>query len=205
MLVEEGGKRLLIDPGTLTVGAHPTAGIDAVLITHEHADHLHVPSLQAVMKDSPDAKVSSIRSVGDLLAKEGVAGFSVVRHGDALDEGGVRIECIGEKHAVMHTDIPPSDNTGFLIAGRFFFPGDAFTLPGKPVEILALPIAGPWMKLSEAVDYARAVRPEICFPVHDGIVVEAVRPMLSVGMPKRLLEAGGIRYVALEEGKAQEF
>ena len=38
-------------------------------------------------------------------------------------------------------------------------PGDALFTPGEPVDVLATPAAAPWMKISEAVDYLRAVAP----------------------------------------------
>ncbi len=204
MLVEEKGLRILIDPGSLTESKQPTENIDVVLITHEHADHFHVPSLKAILADSPQAKIYTIKSVGDLLEKEGTK-FSLLTHGQSATEGEVLIEAFGEKHAVMHSDVPVSDNTGFFIAERFFFPGDAFVDPGKRPEILALPVAGPWLKLSEAIDYAKSLKPDVCFPVHDGVTVEFMRPALSVMMPERLLKMHGIRVLPAKEGEMMEF
>jgi L-ascorbate metabolism protein UlaG (beta-lactamase superfamily) len=203
LLVEEKGIRILLDPGSLTAGKQPTERIDVLLITHEHTDHLHVPSVQAVAQDSPGVKIYTIPSVGAFLRKEGIP-FSLLEHGGQAEHGGVRIEAFGEKHAVMHPDIPVSDNTGFFVAERLFYPGDAFTDPGKRPEILALPVAGPWMKLSEAVDYARKLKPDVSFPVHDGVVTEAMRDILSVMMPARLLQEHGIRHIGLKEGESTE-
>jgi hypothetical protein len=45
-------------------------------------------------------------------------------------------------------------------------PGDALFVPGEPVEVLAAPAAPPWMRISEAVDYLRAVAPEHAVPIH---------------------------------------
>ncbi len=204
MLVEVQGLRILVDPGSLTEGKQPTTDIDVVLITHEHFDHLHVPSVKAVLADSPNAKIYTIPSAGELLAKDGVA-FALLGDGQSVREGGVLIEAVGEKHAQMHPDVPQSSNTGFFIAERFFFPGDAFTLPSRRPEILALPCAGPWMKIGEAVDYARAVKPDVCFPVHDGILTETVREMLTTMLPRRLLEPLGIRVLAPKNGETMEF
>lgn len=63
--------------------------------------------------------------------------------------------------------MPYSANTGFMFEDRFFYPGDAYTDPGCPVEILALPVSGPWVKIGEAIDYALKLKPKVAFPVHD--------------------------------------
>ena len=63
------------------------------------------------------------------------------------------------------------------------------------MDVLALPVAGPWMKISEAVDYALAVKPRLAFPVHDG-----VRIPTNHLVPERILGANGIEFVKLEEG-----
>lgn len=59
------------------------------------------------------------------------------------------------------------ENTGYFIDEKLFYPGDAFTDPGRPIDVLALPVAGPWVKISESVDYALALKPRTVFPVHD--------------------------------------
>ncbi len=89
-----------------------------------------------------------------------------------------------------------------MIAERFFHPGDAFHKPPKKVEILALPVAGPWMKLQEAIDYALTLKPKVCFPVHDGML-KFFGPVHA--LPKELLGRGGVNFVVLEEGKGHEF
>jgi L-ascorbate metabolism protein UlaG (beta-lactamase superfamily) len=73
----------------------------------------------------------------------------------------------GREHALLHTELPNIANVGYLVADRFFYAGDAFTAPNTPVEVLAVPVAAPWMKLSEAVDFLRTLRPRLAVPVHD--------------------------------------
>ena len=41
--------------------------------------------------------------------------------------------------------------------------------------MLATPAAAPWMKISEAVDYLRAVAPSRAVPIHQGIIDPAAR------------------------------
>lgn len=201
MLIEEGAARILFDPGVFSTQQNDLKNIDVVLITHEHADHFHVDSVKALLKNNPQLKIITNTSVGKLLEKEGIS-FSVVEHGQTHDENGVSIEAFGEEHALMHSSIEPFQNTGYFIANKLFYPGDAFTNPGKHVEILALPVAGPWMKLSEAIDYALEVKPNICFPVHEGILKS---PGSTHLIPPQVLESEGIAFKVLEIDKESEF
>lgn len=201
LLIEDEGLRILTDPGNFTEGKHPTENIDVVLITHEHADHLHVPSLKAVLKDSPKAKIYTIASVGEILQKESDAAFEILAHGESVTEKNTLIEAYGEQHAIIHKDIPVSFNIGFFIGNRFWYPGDALNEPGKTPELMALPVTGPWLKLSEAVDYARTVKPKKLFAVHDGMIVEPFRPFFATRL-KPLLP--GIEVLEAKPGEAME-
>ncbi len=87
--------------------------------------------------------------------------------GDELSVDGLTIRGVGGRHAVIHPEIPVIDNISYLVGdadhpARLMHPGDALFVPGEPVEVLATPAAAPWMKISEAVDYLRAVAPDAC-------------------------------------------
>lgn len=199
LVIDVNKKRILIDPGCYSIEQHDKiADVDIVLITHEHPDHLHIESLKALVKRSPDIKVITNVTVGEILVKEGIE-HDVMEHGDSVDIKGIHIEGFGEKHAQMHSSIPQSLNVGFFIENKFFFPGDAFTDPLKQVDVLALPVSGPWMKLSDAIDYALKLKPRISFPVHD-----AIRFGSAHILPEKILGANGIEFVKLEEGGVME-
>ncbi len=158
-----------MDPGSFSTAQNDLKDIDLVLITHDHGDHVDVGSVKAIMANNPQAEIITNSAVQALLEKEGIKS-EVLAHGETVTKKGITLEAIGEKHAILINSMPQSDNVGFLINGRLFYPGDALTLPGKPIEILALPAAAPWAKLSEIVDYALAVKPKVAFPVHDSIL-----------------------------------
>ena len=99
--------------------------------------------------------------------------------------------------------IPSVENTGYFIANKLFYPGDAFYKPSKPVEVLAVPVAGPWMKVSEGIDYAKEVKPKKCFPVHDGILIPALQETVQ-RVTKGGLEGTGIEFIPLKEGEEIE-
>jgi len=122
-----------------------------------------------------------------------------VRHGDALAIAGFDVHVYGEKHALIHQDIPLVENTGFMVDGSLFHPGDSFTVPEDPVETLLLPISAPWLKAGEMIDYFRAVAPVRGYAIHDAILNDAglalMTRMMSVaaapsGAPVTRLEPG---------------
>jgi L-ascorbate metabolism protein UlaG (beta-lactamase superfamily) len=169
LLIRESELNILTDPGIYTAeGVKNLTGVDVILISDEHMDHFDIPSIQALLKNNPGAKIITQKSVQKLLANEGIAS-ELLLDTQQTEIQGVKIEGCGQKHAVLHSSIPQSDNTGYIISDRFFYPGDALTVPPKKIEILALPISGPWLKMSEVIDYVLAVKPKFCFPVHDGM------------------------------------
>ena len=203
LLIEEQGLRILIDPGSYSTLQNEVKDIDVILITHEHPDHLHIESLKIVLKNNVHAKVVTNKGVAKLLDKECIV-YELVEHGQKLEREGVVFEGYGKKHADVYKTIVPVDNTRYFISNKLFYPGDAFTLPGKPVDILALPVAGPWMKLSEAIEYALAVKPKRAFPVHDGMF-QSGRGNVAHRVPATVLPSQGIEFIVIEEGKSFDF
>lgn len=166
VLVEDGDGRVLLDPGVFSSGFEGLRGLTGILVTHQHADHLDPGRLEALLTANPDALLHC--DSGSVASLDGLP-HRVVADGDRLDLGTSVVVC-GTEHAVIHPDIPQIPNVGYLLGGRFFTPGDALTVPGADVEVLGLPTAAPWLKLSEAVDLLRAVAPRTAFPVHDAVL-----------------------------------
>ena len=167
---------------------------DIILITHEHADHFHIESLKALIRRAPDVSVITNDAVGAMLVEEGIK-HHVMKHGDKIKMKNIEVEAFGKDHAIMHGSIPPVSNVGFFIENRLFYPGDALTDPKRSVDVLALPVAGPWVKISEAIDYALALKPRLAFPVHD-----AIRHSIQHTLTAKVLGENGIEFIALEEG-----
>lgn len=168
VVLAEEGRRIVIDPGAFTDPA-AFAGADAVLVTHEHADHFEPMRLRAALDSDPRLEVWTNRSVAAAL--EGLGGrVHAVGAGDAIEVAGFDVRVHGELHAVIHPEIPRVANVGFLVAGRVFHPGDALTVPDEPVPTLLLPLHAPWSKVAELIDYVRAVDAEQAFAVHDGLL-----------------------------------
>jgi L-ascorbate metabolism protein UlaG (beta-lactamase superfamily) len=169
LLVEEQDTRMLLDPGTLSDRFEELQGLTAILYTHQHADHLDPERVRALLDRNPGVWVVSDEGSADALHDAG-AEVEVVHDGAELDIGGVEVRVFGRDHAVIHPDLPVIPNVGYLVAGRLFHPGDAFTMPDQPVEVLAVPAAAPWLKASEAIDYLRELHPSVAVPVHEKLL-----------------------------------
>ncbi len=143
--------------------------------------------------------------MGAKLAEAGLK-YEVIEPGQSLDVKGVSIESFGTDHAIIYGSTPPCRNTGFLIGGELFITGDALhDVPTKPVRVLALPTGGPWMKLAEAIDYAKAVQPKIVFPVHDAMHTEVYQTMMVPRLLAAQLNPVGIEVVEMPAGATKEF
>jgi L-ascorbate metabolism protein UlaG (beta-lactamase superfamily) len=204
LVLENNGKKILTDPGTFTTEPVKDAiGIDVILITHQHADHFHIESIETVLKNNPGAVVVGNSAVAKLLAEKSIA-CTVVGDAQSATAAGVLIEGYGKDHAPIYGTMGLVENTGYFVDGKFYFPGDSFYNPKKPVDVLALPTAGPWMKISEAIDFAKALKPRMAFPVHDGMIIPQFGGF-TASMLQNFFKDGGTEFVALGAGESRKF
>lgn len=194
--IERDGAALVIDPGVFT---EPEAvdGVAAVLVTHEHFDHLDVDRLRRaeVPVYAGEGVAQALREQAPDVAER----LQVVREGDEVVAAGMRVTVHGEQHAVIHDDIPRIMNTGFCVEDEVYHPGDSWTAPPHPVPTLLVPVHAPWMRLAEAVDFARAHATGTALAVHDGLLNDhglAVTENMLGG----LLESFSQEYRRLEPG-----
>lgn len=176
LLAEFGRTKILFDPGTFAHGFEGITGLSAILITHQHPDHVDVSRLPALLEGNPDAVLYADPQTAAQLGEP----CRAVHVGDELAVEQLSIRAVGGVHAVIHPEIPVIENISFLIGdgehrARLMHPGDALFVPAEPVDVLATPAAAPWMKISEAVDYLRAVAPTRAVPIHQGIVAPDAR------------------------------
>jgi L-ascorbate metabolism protein UlaG (beta-lactamase superfamily) len=197
--IEHDGTTLVLDPGVFT-DAEAVDGADAVLITHEHPDH-YVPDLLR----ATDARIFTIDAVAAKIredAPEVAERITVVSPGDSFDAG-LPVRAVGELHAVIHPEFPRVFNSGYVIdAGdaRIYHPGDSLTEPGEQVDVLLVPSSAPWLKASEAVDFARAVKAPRSLAIHDRIYTEAAHGILEMQM-NSFLPKEGLEYVRRADGE----
>lgn len=203
LLVEEKSARILIDPGAFSDGYEELTNLDAVLVTQEHPDHYDKEKLYVILGKNPQATVITNSSTAELVKEAGIP-YRILDHGQHTTVKDVEVEGFGTDHAIIHASIPIVRNTGYLIGNRLFHPGDSYTVPDKPVEILALPNGGPWLKIGDVIDYANQTKPKKAFPIHDGVFNDAGLKLYH-GLPGRLLPEAGIEWVVIPVGETREF
>lgn len=200
--VDLGGTRLLFDPGNFSHGFEGITGLSAILITHQHPDHADPNRLPALVEANPGAALYADPQTAAQLGD----GWTAVNVGDEFTVDGLTVRGAGGRHAVIHPEIPVIDNISYLIGdaehpAKLMHPGDALFVPGEPVEVLATPAAAPWMKISEAVDYLRAVGPRHAVPIHQGIIAPDARGIFY----GRLSEMTDTDFRVLTEESAARF
>lgn len=205
LLIEENGVRVLTDPGTYTTAQDEIKNIDVILITHEHQDHFHVPSVKKILENNPEAIIITNNSVNNLLLKEGIQNVKIVDDGNSFTWKDLIFEAFGKEHAVIYKERGLVENTGYFIGERFFYPGDAFYNPKKPVDILALPIAGPWCKVSHSIDFFLDIKPKKMFPVHDGQLNSIGIKVFHGGHISVIAKENNIEFIPLEINTETEF
>ncbi|WP_052868511.1 MBL fold metallo-hydrolase [Streptomyces niger] len=192
------GRTLVIDPGGFSE-ADAAVGADAILITHEHPDHFAEDRLRAAMDANPAAEIWTLASVAEQISAAFPGRVHTVGEGDAFTAAGFEVEVHGQLHAVIHPDIPRITNVGYFVDGTVFHPGDALTVPGRPVDTLLLPVHAPWNKVSEVIDYVREVRPRRAIDVHDSLLQEHARPIYD----RMIGQLGGADHDRLTPGQTQ--
>jgi L-ascorbate metabolism protein UlaG (beta-lactamase superfamily) len=202
LVVETNDKRIMTDPGSYTTEEQvKEKNIDLILITHEHGDHLHIESLKKILENNPNVKIITNNGVGKFLNEIGIK-FEVLENKIPKEILGVELEAHDCKHEEIFEEYGQVQNTGYFIDKRLFYPGDAFYNPGKPVDVLALPVAGPWTRIKDFLKYALEIKPKICFPVHDGGLKSLE---LTYKLAEMFLTKHDIVFKTFEENNEQEF
>ncbi|MET9422059.1 MBL fold metallo-hydrolase [Streptomyces sp. NPDC006540] len=197
--LEKDGRRLVIDPGGFSE-QDAAVGADVLLVTHEHPDHFDEGRLRAALEADPSTRLWTLPSVAERLSAAFPGRVSTVGHGDTFTAAGFDVQVHGELHAVIHPDIPRITNVGYLVDGSVFHPGDALTVPGRPVDTLMLPVHAPWNKISEVIDYVREVAPRRAVDVHDALLTDLARPIYD----RQIGGLGGAGHERLAVGQTLE-
>lgn len=187
--IELDGTTVVVDPGGFT-DAEAVDGATAVLITHEHFDHLDVEKLRRT--DAPIWTIDGVAAAIEANAPDLSERVTVVAPGDSFDAG-LPVTAVGVDHAVIHPDIPRIHNCGYLfdLAGtKVFHPGDALTVPTEKVDLLLSPSSAPWLKVSELVDFVRDVGAARTVPIHDAIYSAAGHGVIDTMMGNLVVPRG---------------
>lgn len=165
IVLEEQGNKVVIDPGIYTHDLNDIEKISTIVITHMHADHFDVRLVEEIIKRNPDACMFTVEQVAEKLPYHNT---TVVHNGDQHTVGAFSFSFMGYMHASVHPDwMSDIQNIGVCVNDAFYYAGDSLTPPDRPIKVLAAPVSYAWMKMSEAMDFVRAIKPAICFATHD--------------------------------------
>jgi len=217
--LEIDGASFLVDPWvspheSRLIPSPPLAlageGVDGVLITHEHLDHLDLPFLPLLLERSPHASLALPAPVVPLVEPIVPASQIVaVQPGDTVELAGLEVHVVPAFHGVTMEDAYGDGSSvggrprfvGYVLAGaqRIYHAGDTIVtdpltsaLRDLDVDVALLPINGRDaareaqgivgnMEAREAVELALGIGATRLIPYHwDGFAGNTVAPGTAV-------------------------
>jgi len=202
LLVEDGGTRILFDPGKFSFMEGGTKAdrfreLAAIVLTHEHPDHMDDESLKTIVANNPGAPVIANTSIRDRLAEKGIEVES--HESGSRTVGAIALRAIVASHANLLNNVPPR-NVAYVVNDRLLHPGDSFDEAldvCKGIEILALPVMAPWNTELQVAAFAIRLAPKVAIPIHDGYAKEFFLKMRYENY-RNYFAQHGIEFVALE-------
>jgi L-ascorbate metabolism protein UlaG (beta-lactamase superfamily) len=198
--LEVSGKRALIDPGFYTDDVSGVENVVALVITHSHDDHCSEQQVAGLVLANPGVKIFGTSEVAAKLPSFDV---TTVYHGDFYQEQGFSFEFFGDMHQVIHESIPLVQNTGVMVNDSLYYPGDSYTTPEKPVDVLACPTSAPWLRIGDVMDFIAAVKPKQSFATHNALLSDLGHD-LNNGRVKLVTEQFGGKFMYLKVGESLE-
>ncbi|MFZ1250186.1 MAG: MBL fold metallo-hydrolase [Candidatus Microsaccharimonas sp.] len=177
LVIEKDTTTIVIDPGSFSKDFVLPNKVDAVIITHEHPDHLDESLMLKILEANPAATIFAHESiVGRFTNYTAIAAHI----NEPFVIGATSLRFFGGQHAEIASSIPVPANLAVLIDDHFYYPGDSFTLPENiQVKELALPVSAPWLKISEVMDFLVAIKPLFVFPTHDAILSDEGKALVD--------------------------
>lgn len=234
LLLEIDGFRLLTDPLLRNRVLHLVRtnpgleeslymDIDAILISHLHRDHLDLPSLNKIRKET---LLIVPAGAGDFLRKQGYKNTLELTPGECWGLSGISIEAVFARHHGFRVPFGPGAGClGFLIEGSssLYFAGDTdlFSemahLAGR-IDLAFLPVWGWGPTLGDGhLDPYRAsqalqlLKPDIAIPIHWGtfypIGFNHLQPSFLTNPPHDFLQYAGrlaseVQVIILQPGES---
>jgi L-ascorbate metabolism protein UlaG (beta-lactamase superfamily) len=201
--ITDDERAVVIDPGSFSEVETALQDVSAVLITHEHADHVDAGRLAAAAAANPDLRIWAPRAVTDQLASTAALDgrLTAVGPGEQFTAGGFPIRTFGGQHALIHSSIPVVANVCYLVEGAIYHPGDSYIVPTAAVELALIPSNAPWAKLGEALDFAIALRAAKATGIHDALLSDLGHGLYDSQLA-RVAGQHGTEYAPLATGES---
>jgi len=194
LVLIKNGKTLIIDPGYITFEkgfkVEDFQNGDVYLISHQHADHLGPETIKEVVGRKP---IFGNIDVVSKLKEAGVDQAQEIKDREEIEIEGFKIKAVDLPHFKKEgSEMPP--NTGFLIDGVFFHPGDGDKAPDINSHNAAVPIGGATITYDTAMEFIKGIGAKVVIPIHydwykaDG--EEFKKHASSLGIDIRPLEFG---------------
>lgn len=162
--IQSDTSRIIIDPGKFSIGLKDYENIDALVITHIHSDHFDETHVHAIKEHNPNVLILTNPEVAPKIANAQIAELS-----KTYTIGDITLEFFGTDHELYDG----VKNIGVMVNDKLYYPGDSYTVPSKPVTVLAAPASAPWLRVPDAQKFLQACKPQRAFPMHNAILSEA--------------------------------
>lgn len=170
VVLEDEGKKVIIDPGAFTPNLPDLTDVVALIITHEHQDHFSADHIQNIVSANPDLEIFAADGVAEQLPDIEI---STVAAGEECTAGTFSFKFFGGLHAEVHKIFQRPANIGVLINDSIYYPGDSFDTPDTKPKVLLVPTSGPWLKTGEIIDFISKVKPTgLVIPTHNALQSE---------------------------------
>lgn len=201
IVLEEQGKKLVIDPGDFTKNFGDLNDIIAVVVTHVHGDHFSPEHLQTIIDANANVKIFTAGDVQNDWHDPHAQGVTA----DAeYTVGPFTLFLRPGTHDEIHRSAPRPNNLTVLVNDTFYYPGDSLTLPDRPIAMLAVPACAPWLNVGEAMDFMIAIKPTQCFPTHNAMLSEIGQSVTDAWLNKAAVMAS-TTYATLQPGESIKF
>ncbi len=174
LLFSWNGQNIHIDPWNKLADYSKLPKADAILLTHEHQDHMDPGTLQQV-------RTKDTLLVMTAKCAEKVPGGTVMKNGDVRTVLGVKVEAV-PAYNILHTREngrpfhPKGEGNGYVLTfgtTRVYVAGDTENVPEmkalKKIDYAFLPMNLPYTMTPEMVaDAAKAFKPKVLYPYHFG-------------------------------------
>jgi len=209
LLIETNGDRILVDPGKLTflggVAPETFGAVSAVVVTHDHADHVDDEAVRKILARNPAAVLLTNAEGAAAFAKRGLQ--ATVFDSGVQRIGATSIRAVPAPHAPVLAAVPPR-NVAYVFGEMLLVPGDSYA-PDldacRGIRALALPVSAPWAKELETAAFAERIAPKEVLPIHDGFVKETFLAQRHQNFEKYFASAGIAFRSLLEPGASCTF